>query len=92
MPNGFNRNKHADPSFYLKAAERDPECDIRNNGSSHYIVTKHFVGHDESMVVSNHGELGEGLACKLFKWFMKMGIIVVLVVFIYAGALIMLGL
>jgi hypothetical protein len=76
MPNGFNRNKHANPRFYLNAAKSDPDCDIRNSGSSHYIVTKHFPGgHDESMCVSDHGELGEGLACKIFKWFVKAGII-----------------
>ncbi len=74
-PDHFVYNQCDDGGKLLALAKRSPNVEVRQQGTSHGVVN--VVEGDyrgESFVIPDH-ELGVGLACKAWKWLVRVGII-----------------
>jgi hypothetical protein len=74
-PNHFVLNQCDDGRELIALAKRCPRAEVRQNGSSHTVITMidgEYKG--DGFCIPDH-ELGVGLACKAWKWLVKVGII-----------------
>lgn len=61
------------------ALVKPPVADVRRNGGSHAVVTVRQGEYSgETMCIPDH-DLGVGLSCKIWKWFVKVGLILMMV-------------
>ncbi len=69
--------KHHGGSYYIGLAERN-DLRVVNGKGDHYKIYGEIDGEKTMMVVPVHRELADGTECTIRKWFMRLGILVVL--------------
>lgn len=73
-------SKHHSGKYYVGIAERNNLC-VENGRGDHVKVRDPQSG--QSTVIPMHRELATGTECSIRKWFIKMGIVLIVLLMFY---------